>query len=152
MSMESGEALKTRVAAQTATLTSVALSGAAGLEKSLKILATWMGENPDEVEVTPNLDFTNIEIQGQDIVQLITAKNLGYPLSYKTLHDIARERGLVKTTFEEELELCKKDDRHLIDFAMEMSEGLKGNNALEGAGGPKKKPLNKDKTTGNKPT
>lgn len=140
MSQESGEALKTRVAAQTATLTSVALCCAAGLERALKFIAEWLGKDPNAVKVTPNLDFTNIEIQGQDIVQLITAKNLGYPLSFKSLHTIAYERGLTKKTFEEEMTEIAADPKLLTERATELAAGLKGNNPLEAAGGPKKIP------------
>lgn len=150
MSMESGEALKTRVAAQTATLTSVALSSAAGLENLLKLVARWMGEDEEKVKVIPNLDFTNVAIEGQDIVQLITAKNLGYPLSYATLFKIAKARGLTDNTFEEEMELVKSDPQLLMERAEKMAVGLKGNNALEAAGGPKKTPTQSNKT-GNKP-
>lgn len=152
MSMESGEALKTRVAAQTATLTSVALSGAAALEKALKFIARWMGKNEDEVKVTPNLDFTNVEIAGQDIVQLMTGKNLGMPLSFRTLHTLARERGLTKLTFEEEMREIAEDPKILIDRAMELAAGLKGNNPLEAAGGPKKKPEDDRTGASNKQT
>jgi hypothetical protein len=152
MSMESGEALKTRVAAQTATLTSVALASAAGLERLLRILAKWMGENPEEVQVIPNLDFTNVAIEGQDLVQLITAKNLGYPMSYKSLHAVSRARGLTNNTWEEELKEITDDPKILIDRATELAMNLKGNNPLEAAGGMKANPQNKGTTTGNKPT
>lgn len=145
MSMESGEALKTRVAAQTATLTSVAKTAAQGLERILRLIAIWRGENPNDVKVTPNLDFTNVEIAGQDIVQLTTAKNLGFPLSAMSLHKLARERGLTTMTFEEEMSSIKEDPKELKEWAEKMAMGLKGNNALEAAGGPKKAPLD-DKT------
>lgn len=138
LSMESGEALKTRVAAQTATLTSIARCSCEGLERLLKDIAEWMGENPEEVAIKPNLDFTNIAIQGQDLVQLVTAKNLGFPLAYKTIHGIAYERGLTKNSFEDELEELKKDPPELIKRAAEMSGSLEGNNPTSSAGGPKK--------------
>lgn len=140
MSQESGEALKTRVAAQTATLTSVALCCASGLERALKFIAEWMGKDPAAVKVTPNLDFTNIEIEGQDIVQLITAKNLGYPLSFKSLHTIAHERGLTKKSFDEEMVEIEADPKLLTERATELAAKLKGNNPLETAGGPKATP------------
>lgn len=54
---ESGEALKLRAASQTATLTTIAQTTAAGLERALRHIATWIGANPEEVVVTPNLDF-----------------------------------------------------------------------------------------------
>lgn len=137
MSMESGEALKTRVAAQTATLTSVALASCAALERLLKMMAVWQGGDPEAVKVSPNLDFTNIAIQGQDLVQVITAKNLGFPLSYETLFNIAKERGLTRNTFEEEMKKIEADPKTLIDRAAELSGSLAGNNPQQSAGGPK---------------
>lgn len=136
-SMESGEALKTRVAAQTATLTSVAKAGAEGLQTILRVIAKWMGLNPEEVSVTPNLDFTNFHIQGQDIVQLITAKRLGAPLSMKSIHDIMRERGLTRLDWEQELEEIRKDPEELVKFLLQDSADT-GNNPTASAGGPQK--------------
>lgn len=138
MSMESGEALKTRVAAQTATLTSVANAAAAGLERILRIMAKWHNADPLAVKVIPNLDFTNVAIQGQDLVQLVTAKNLGYPVSYQTLFAIAAERGLSKNTFEEEVKLIESDPKSLVDRAQAMLNPPQANNAQASAGGPKK--------------
>lgn len=137
MSMESGEALKTRVAAQTATLTSVALASCAALERLLKMMAFWQGGDPEVVKVSPNLDFTNVAIQGQDLVQVITAKNLGFPLSYETLFNMAKERGLTRNSFEEEMKLIEADPKTLIERAAELSGSLAGNNPQEAAGGPK---------------
>ena len=150
MSMESGEALKTRIAAQTATLTSVALAAAAGLESILRIMAKWQGADATQVKVIPNLDFTNVAIAGQDIVQLTTAKNLGYPISYETLHAIGAERGLFKGTFEEEVARIEKDPSILTERAILLS-APQGNNPIEGAGGPKKTP-EKAPVKSNKPT
>ncbi|MCA2013509.1 DUF4055 domain-containing protein [Cereibacter sphaeroides] len=56
-SAESGEALKLRAASQTATLTTIAQTVASGLEKALRNIATWIDADPDQVTVTPNLDF-----------------------------------------------------------------------------------------------
>lgn len=139
MSMESGEALKTRIAAQTATLTSVALAAAAGLEMLLKKMAKWQRADPALVKVIPNLDFTNVAIAGQDIVQLTTAKNLGYPISYETLHSIGAERGLFKNTFEEEVKRIEGDPKILVDRAILLA-APQGNNPTQSAGGPQKKP------------
>jgi len=137
MSLESGEALKTRIAAQTATLTQIAITSVAALEKALKHMAKWMGVNENEVSLKPNIDFTNIAIQGQDLVQLITAKNLGYPMSYETLFMIAKERGLTRNNFEEELTLIEKDPKSLVERAAMLSGALTGNNPTQVAGGPK---------------
>lgn len=139
MSMESGEALKTRVAAQTATLTSVAISSAAALEEILRKVAKWRGLDPNQVSVSPNLDFTNIAISGQDLVQLLTAKNLGAPIAYQTIHHTMRERGITRSSFEEELEMIAKDPQVLTDKA-EASGSVAGNNSLQAAGGGTRKP------------
>lgn len=56
-SAESGEALRLRAASQTATLTTIAQTTAAGLERALRNIAIWIGANPDEVMVTPHLEF-----------------------------------------------------------------------------------------------
>ena len=54
---ESGEALRLRAASQTATLTTIAQVTSAGLERALRNIAVWVGANPDDVVVTPNLEF-----------------------------------------------------------------------------------------------
>lgn len=101
-SAESGDALRIRIAAQTATLPQIAQAGAAGLEKVLKALAFWYGANPDEVSVKPNLDFSANNINGQTLVQILQAKELGAPISYKSVHSWMQEQGLTKLDYEEE--------------------------------------------------
>ena len=140
MSMESGEALKTRVAAQTATLTSVAIAGAAGLEQALRKMAKWQGADPAKVKVSPNLDFTNVAIAGQDIVQLLTAKNLGAPLSYQTIFEVLKDHGLTRNDFETEMELIRKDPKELVELAKALVAPPQANNPTQSAGGPKKTP------------
>lgn len=100
---ESGDALRIRVAAQSATLPQIAQAGAAGLQKVLRDLAVWFGEDPEKVIVKPNLNFTNEEFQGQTYLQLTQAKVQGAPVSIGTLHNYIRERGITNLTLEEEL-------------------------------------------------
>lgn len=100
---ESGDALKIRVAAQTATLNQIALTGAAGLEQLLRIAAEWIGANPDEVSVTPNLDFVNDELNSRALVELMTAKSMGAPLSAKSIHSIMQDKGLTAMDYETEI-------------------------------------------------
>lgn len=99
---ESGEALKTRLAAQTATLKQIALTGGAALEEQLRFIATWMGLNPDEVKVEPNEEFSSTLVTGQDAFQLMQAKDLGLPISYESIHAYMVDRGITKKNFEEE--------------------------------------------------
>ena len=79
-SNESGDALQIRVAAQTATLPEIALAGAEGLSRVLRIMAEWMGGNPDEVVVTPNLEFADQSGDGMTLKQVIESKVLGAPI------------------------------------------------------------------------
>jgi len=112
---ESGASLNTRIAARTADMNQIALVGAAGLEKTLKIIARWIGANPDEVKVTPNLDFGDSPFTGQALVELQTAKNQGAPISGASIHGILVEKGLTKLTFSEELAALEKEKDSILD-------------------------------------
>jgi hypothetical protein len=106
---ESGDSLRIRVAARTADLNQIADTGAAGLEESLKMIAVWMGLDPEQVKVVPNKEFGESVLSGQSMVEMATARNLGFPISAKSLHDLARTRRLTKFTFEEEIAQAKKE-------------------------------------------
>jgi len=106
---ESGDALKVRITAQTATLVHIALAGAAGLERTLRMAAEWMGLNPEEVSVVPNLDFADDELVGKEIVDWLTAKSLGGPVSQKTIHNLMRKHEITELTLEEELDEISKE-------------------------------------------
>lgn len=101
---QSGDALRIRVAARTTTLRTLAITGAEGLERSLKQIAEFVGANPDEVVVEPNLDFTDDAFTGQDILEYMQAKAMGAPLSLKTIHRNFRRKELTDKTFEEEMQ------------------------------------------------
>lgn len=107
---ESGDALRTRMAAQTATLNQIALAGAAGLQHVLRIVAEWMGANPEEVVVTPNVEFADFDLSGQEIVYLMTAKGMGAPISNESIHNLMVERGITKLDYDAELELIAKEE------------------------------------------
>jgi len=102
-SAESGEALRVRVSARTASLNQIAMAGAFGLQELLKIAARWIGANPDEVRVEPNLDFVADRLPGNELVGYMTAKGLGAPLSLQSIHEALQERGLTTQTWEDEL-------------------------------------------------
>jgi hypothetical protein len=107
---ESGAALQTRIAAQTATLNQIALTGAAALEQLLRAAAEWIGADPEAVKVTPNLEFADLVMTGKDLTDLMTAKNMGAPISKESIHKIIETRGLTEKTFEEEMELIADED------------------------------------------
>lgn len=107
---ESGEALKTRLGAQTATLNQIALTGALALQTILRIAAEWMGLNPEDVVVTPNLEFANVTMTGKDVVDLTTARVMGAPLSKESMHALLVDRGLTKMTYEDEMAKIAEED------------------------------------------
>lgn len=103
---ESGDALQIRVAAQTATLTQIALAGAAGLQSLLRIIGKWYALSDAEVQnitVTPNMDFTADVMTGGDLVEFMTAKNLGAPISLESIHRLLKKRGMTDLDFETEI-------------------------------------------------
>ena len=109
-SRQSGDALRIRVVSRTATLNQLAKTGAFGLQQCLRQAAVWLGANPEQVIVTPNLDFVNDTIGGEELVKLATAKSLGAPLSNVSIHEQMREKGLSKMTLEEELQAISDEE------------------------------------------
>lgn len=71
-SQESGEARKLRLDNQSSTLKMIALNSAQALEKALRNLAQWVGADPDEVVVTPNLKFFTQAMSGQDVAAIVS--------------------------------------------------------------------------------
>ena len=102
---QSGEALRIRVAAQTASLRSIVQTSAEGLEKVLKIAALWVGADPEKVEVIPNVDFSADEMTGQDLLQLTQARTMGAPMSEQSLHALMRKRDMTTLDYDAEKEL-----------------------------------------------
>lgn len=100
---ESGEALKVRVAARTATLKSIALTGALALQTQLRHAAEWVGADPLAVNVTPNLDFSDDEMQSRSLVEYMTAKTMGAPISNRSIHALMAKKGITELDYEEEL-------------------------------------------------
>ncbi len=83
---ESGEALRLRYAAQTATLTSIAQASAAGLEKALRHAAIMIGADPQEAVVKPNLDHLAGGLTPTDAEALVRVWQSG-AVSYQTLYE-----------------------------------------------------------------
>jgi hypothetical protein len=110
---ESGEALSTRLTAQTASLNQIALTAAKGLETMLKKIAEWVGANPDEVVVKPNMEFGDPNLKVEDLDKLMDARTKGFPISKRSLHQLAVERRLTKMEYEAEMELIKEEDAEM---------------------------------------
>lgn len=108
---ESGTALRTRVGAQTATLNQIAKTGALALQIILKRAAIWLGANPDEVKVTPNLEFADYQMSGQDLTNLMTAKRTGgAPISEESIHRLMVQGNLTTLDYKTEKELIAKEE------------------------------------------
>lgn len=99
---ESGEALKIRVAASTSTLQTIALTGAAGLQEILRKVAEWVGANPDEVQVVPNVDFAQESPDPEQLEQFAKAIKEGAPITLQSFHVWAQGKNFTKKTWEEE--------------------------------------------------
>jgi hypothetical protein len=151
---ESGDSLRIRVAARTADMNQIVETGAFALENLLKICAKWMGEDENEVSVTPNKEFGEQTLDGQTMVEMATARNLGFPISAKSMHNIARKRRLTELSFDEEIAEAKKEDEEGFVFKKsengDMSE-TQPNNPDDPASGKKSSNVPGQKT-GAQPT
>lgn len=126
-SAESGEALRVRVAARTASLNQVAMTGAFGLQSMLRMIGRWIGLGESEVDsirVLPNLDFVADRMPAREVVDIMTAKDLGAPLSRQSIHAGLQDRGWTDLTFEEEEKLLEEEDRIAAEKAMEEMERM----------------------------
>jgi len=108
--VESGDAMKIRFGATTASMTQVAITGAFGLQSLLRIQARWMGANEEEVLVLPNLDFSDDVMESKTLVEYMSAKTMGAPLSLETIHARMKEKGITDKEFEEELALIEAEE------------------------------------------
>lgn len=137
-SIESGESLKTRLTAQTATLNQIALTGAFALQKALRNIALWLGLDQNEVVVKPNLEFSDFRNNGDDLVKLMSSKALGLPMSYESIYSYAMQKGYVNIPFKTQLELIKKEKKSELDKVLlpanseQLSNSNSGLNPLNG--------------------
>ena len=114
--MESGQALTTRFNAQSATLNQIAATSAAALESVLRHIAVLHNADPQEVQVTPNLEFIDFALDGQNFSQLVAARQQGLPLSLESLHEVLADRGLTKLDFTSEMERIKEENKKFKDI------------------------------------
>jgi hypothetical protein len=145
---EAEETLRIRVAARTASILTVVKAGAEGLQAVLRIIAVWRGLKPEDVVVTPNMDFVGDKFSPKDLVDFMTAKNMGAPVSRQTIHDWMADKDVTAKTLEEELTLMEDEEpmkgepdpeaeekRRQEDLAF-MREGLNNDPNKPGQGGP----------------
>jgi hypothetical protein len=138
--IESGEALQTRIAAATANLNSIAISGAAGLQNLLRKAAKWIGADPDQVKVIPNLEFEGLSFAPRDLVELMSAKTMGAPLSVKSIHQVLAEKGYTRLDLETELAEIEGEEP-LGTSIMDATGGTQGSQNVPGSDPSKDPPV-----------
>lgn len=106
--VESGEALRIRNVSRTATMVTVALSSAQGLEQALRHAATMIGANPAEVVVTPNLEFVDQLLDPKSAGELVKLWQ-GGAISYPTLYENLQRGGIASS------ERSADEEKGLID-------------------------------------
>lgn len=106
---ESGDALRIRFAAETATLTSIALSSAQGLEKALRHIAVMIGQSPDAVTVKPNLSFVDATLTPEQAASLVSLWQNG-AIAYETLYENLQRGEIASAERDHEAEMKLIDE------------------------------------------
>ena len=106
---ESASTLLTRAAGRTASMATIIKAVAGGLQQGLRHMATWMRLDPNEVKVAPNMDLIQQSLTPTEFLRLVEAKRQGGPLSWKSVHEVARRGGLTEMEFDAEAELLEED-------------------------------------------
>lgn len=108
---ESGEALSIRLAAATAVLNQIALTGALALERLLRKAAVWVGADPNQVKIMPNMDFADEPVDPTFILEVLRAKQSGgtVPLSDEAIHAYFQAHDLTEFEFAEEMAKVREE-------------------------------------------
>jgi hypothetical protein len=110
---ESGEALRVRVTARTATLARLQLTAAAALRDCLVHAGRWRGLSDAElaqIVVTPNLDFSDATPNMASVSLLMDAKFKGLPLALESIHAWLRRHEFTELEFVEEQEKIREEE------------------------------------------
>jgi hypothetical protein len=111
---EAGEALRIRVAARTTTISSIAQCGGAALEQVLKFCAEFVGADPDEVSVNPTTNFADQTVAGAALLAFMQAKQLGLPLSLRSMHRMMQMNDMTEMDFDEENEQIEEEASSML--------------------------------------
>lgn len=71
------------------------------------------GLEPESVEFSPDTDFAEPTMTSQELMELVTAKNSGAPMSYATMHELMRRGSLTQKSFEEEVSAIEEESASL---------------------------------------
>lgn len=113
---ESGEAKRVRMDSQHSTLKGVAMTSSSALEKALKNLAIWMGADPNEVQVTPNLDFFDQSLSGADVDAIVRGWVEG-AYSWQTAFERLKKGNVIPDdrSADDERKLIESEQDDLVD-------------------------------------
>lgn len=106
---ESGEARKLRFASETATLTSIAQSSCALLERSLRNVAMIRGIPEDDIVVTPPADLLDRTMSATDFAALFGVYERG-GISWRTLYEAGQRGGVFSAERDADEEYALIDD------------------------------------------
>jgi hypothetical protein len=109
--VEAADAMRIRFAAQMASLSSISLSSAALLEKSLRHAAAFVGANPNEVTVKANTEFVDATLTPAEASELVRGWQAG-GYAYETLYDNLLRGGIANPdrTADQERALMETED------------------------------------------
>ena len=107
---ESGDAMGKRMAAESCKLINVAETAALGLQKALRMIAEWMGLDPEEVTVTANTEFSYTPLTPKDLLDLQSFKTAGGPISDESIHINVKRSGLSDKDYEAENEAIAEEE------------------------------------------
>lgn len=107
---ESAETVRLKQTGSGATLASIVRNAGNVIEDQLKDIATWMGENPDEVSFLPITDFLAPSLSAQEITALVKSW-VDKAISHETLLDNFRKAGLLQdgSSVEDEVKRVLED-------------------------------------------
>lgn len=148
---QSGEALKIRVSAKTATLRTIAETSAEAMRRALQIIAEWIGADPEQVVVEANTKFNDTATASRTALELQQAKNTGLPMSRKSVHRFLVKQGLTVMSYEDEVAALEDEVDVPPPSGVQGVGGIAGGiagGALGGAGVPRGAPENEDEDEG----
>lgn len=110
---ESGNALEQRISVRTSSLASVAVSGAHGLQRLLRIMGKWLGmsaEDTAKILVKPNLLFSKPVLSAIELKSLCESRLMGGAiLPLESIHAFLVARGFTTLSFSETVALWESE-------------------------------------------
>jgi len=110
---ESGEALRQRQMAQQVTLRNIITNLGQQFENVLQQVVHISGGDGEDAEFSPDTDFAEPTMTSQELMELVTAKNSGAPMSYATMHELMRRGSLTQKSFEDEIAAIEEESARL---------------------------------------